>query len=245
MLVELACGVIGRRWRPQKSAVAPRRSSGASARAPAARSTTKPQSRPAAMSRSYMPYVTEAVVSGNVRIATSTARRGGHGRFVGFLAEMTLVLERLAILPLHPASPKRAHGRHVQREQEGLADHETAIHEACLHDRCGCVRARAIRDGAPAVPEPTSAIPIATIDEALQAAPAFIAGHLLKALVLYTLAERKFVPMASEALDAARRTPRAPTIASAGSDRGDRIAGRRPLARRVRGDRPRIGKSPA
>jgi tetratricopeptide (TPR) repeat protein len=47
--------------------------------------------------------------------------------------------------------------------------------------------------------------PIATIDEALQAAPAFIAGHLLKALALYTVAERKFVPMATQALDAARQ----------------------------------------
>src|SRR5262245_23754201 len=47
--------------------------------------------------------------------------------------------------------------------------------------------------------------PIATIDEALQAAPAFIAGHVLKALALYTLAERKFVPMVKEALDGARR----------------------------------------
>src|SRR5512144_2589308 len=47
--------------------------------------------------------------------------------------------------------------------------------------------------------------PIATIDEALRAAPAFVAGHLLKALVLYTVAERKFVPLATEALAAARR----------------------------------------
>src|SRR5512144_2199164 len=47
--------------------------------------------------------------------------------------------------------------------------------------------------------------PIATIDEACRAAPAFIAGHLLKALVLYTLTERKFVPLAAEALAAARR----------------------------------------
>ena len=47
--------------------------------------------------------------------------------------------------------------------------------------------------------------PIATIDEACQAAPAFVAGHLLKALVLYTLSERKFVPLATEALAAARR----------------------------------------
>ena len=46
--------------------------------------------------------------------------------------------------------------------------------------------------------------PIATIDEALRAAPSFIAGQLLKALVLYTLSERKFVPFATEALDAAR-----------------------------------------
>ncbi len=46
--------------------------------------------------------------------------------------------------------------------------------------------------------------PVATIDEALRAAPSFIAGHLLKALALYTLAERRFVPMASEALFAAR-----------------------------------------
>ena len=46
--------------------------------------------------------------------------------------------------------------------------------------------------------------PLATIDEALQSSPSFIAGHLLKALVLYTLAERKFVPLANEALEAAR-----------------------------------------
>src|SRR5512144_2488980 len=50
--------------------------------------------------------------------------------------------------------------------------------------------------------------PIATIDEALQSAPAFVAGHLLKALVLYTLAERKFVPMANDAVNAARRHSR-------------------------------------
>ncbi|MGH8519811.1 MAG: tetratricopeptide repeat protein, partial [Panacagrimonas sp.] len=47
--------------------------------------------------------------------------------------------------------------------------------------------------------------PIATIDEALAATPAFVAGHLLKALVLYTLAERKYVPMAEAALAEARR----------------------------------------
>jgi tetratricopeptide (TPR) repeat protein len=47
--------------------------------------------------------------------------------------------------------------------------------------------------------------PIATIDEAVQASPAFIAGHMLKALVLFTLSERKFVPMVTESLDAARR----------------------------------------
>ena len=47
--------------------------------------------------------------------------------------------------------------------------------------------------------------PIATIDEAVQSAPSFIAGYLLKALALYTLAERKFVPAVREALAAARR----------------------------------------
>ena len=46
--------------------------------------------------------------------------------------------------------------------------------------------------------------PIATIDEALLDAPSFVAGHLMKALVLYTLAERRFAAMAGEALDAAR-----------------------------------------
>jgi hypothetical protein len=56
--------------------------------------------------------------------------------------------------------------------------------------------------------------PVATIDEALQAAPAFIAGHMLKALALYTLAERKFVPMVIEALDAARQHLPAQTTAS-------------------------------
>jgi tetratricopeptide (TPR) repeat protein len=42
--------------------------------------------------------------------------------------------------------------------------------------------------------------PVATIDEAIAASPAFVAAHLFKALVLYTLAERKFVPMAAAAL---------------------------------------------
>ena len=47
--------------------------------------------------------------------------------------------------------------------------------------------------------------PIATIDEALQAAPSFIAGHMLKALALYTLTERKFLPMVAQTLEAARQ----------------------------------------
>ncbi|HVF64611.1 MAG TPA: tetratricopeptide repeat protein [Casimicrobiaceae bacterium] len=46
--------------------------------------------------------------------------------------------------------------------------------------------------------------PIATIDEAIAQAPGFIAAHLFKAFVLYTLAERQFVPMAAESLDAAQ-----------------------------------------
>ena len=46
--------------------------------------------------------------------------------------------------------------------------------------------------------------PIGVIDEALASSPAFVAGHLLKANVLYTLAERQFVPMAAAALDAAK-----------------------------------------
>ena len=54
---------------------------------------------------------------------------------------------------------------------------------------------------------------IATIDEAIAAAPAFTAAHLFKALVLYTVAERRFVPMAAASLqdakrDAARANPR-------------------------------------
>jgi hypothetical protein len=34
----------------------------------------KPQSRPAAMKRSYIPYVTDAVVSGKARIETLTGK---------------------------------------------------------------------------------------------------------------------------------------------------------------------------
>ena len=41
---------------------------------------------------------------------------------------------------------------------------------------------------------------IATIDEAIAASPSFIAAHLFKAFVLYTIAERKFVPMAAASL---------------------------------------------
>ena len=47
--------------------------------------------------------------------------------------------------------------------------------------------------------------PIRTIDEALEAAPAFIGGHLLKSLVLYTLGERKFATLAAKSLDEARK----------------------------------------
>jgi tetratricopeptide (TPR) repeat protein len=47
--------------------------------------------------------------------------------------------------------------------------------------------------------------PVATIDEALQAAPAFIAGHMLKAIALYTLAERRFLPIVIEAIANARQ----------------------------------------
>jgi tetratricopeptide (TPR) repeat protein len=46
--------------------------------------------------------------------------------------------------------------------------------------------------------------PVATLDEAIAQTPAFVAGHLMKALVLYTLAERRFAAMSKEALDAAR-----------------------------------------
>ena len=47
--------------------------------------------------------------------------------------------------------------------------------------------------------------PVATLDETLKAAPAFVGGHLMKALVLYTLSERQFAAMAADALAAARR----------------------------------------
>ena len=46
---------------------------------------------------------------------------------------------------------------------------------------------------------------IATIDEAIAASPSFIAAHLFKAFVLYTIAERKFVPMAAASLQDAKR----------------------------------------
>jgi tetratricopeptide (TPR) repeat protein len=45
---------------------------------------------------------------------------------------------------------------------------------------------------------------VATIDEALAASPRFIAGHLLKALVLYMAGERKFASLAAGALNEAR-----------------------------------------
>lgn len=42
--------------------------------------------------------------------------------------------------------------------------------------------------------------PIATIDVALQRSPGFVGGHLLKAFVLYTLAERQFASAAQSAV---------------------------------------------
>jgi tetratricopeptide (TPR) repeat protein len=46
---------------------------------------------------------------------------------------------------------------------------------------------------------------VATIDEAIAASPRFVAAHLFKAFVLYTLSERKYVPMAAEAVAQAKR----------------------------------------
>ena len=45
--------------------------------------------------------------------------------------------------------------------------------------------------------------PIATLDAALAEDPEFVTGHLMKALVLYTLGERKYLPTVRECLDAA------------------------------------------
>ncbi len=42
--------------------------------------------------------------------------------------------------------------------------------------------------------------PVGAIDEALRESPAFVAGHLLRAFVFYTLAERRFVPEAAASL---------------------------------------------
>jgi tetratricopeptide (TPR) repeat protein len=47
--------------------------------------------------------------------------------------------------------------------------------------------------------------PVATIDEALTASPAFVAGHALKALALFTLTERKFLGHVAAALEGARK----------------------------------------
>jgi tetratricopeptide (TPR) repeat protein len=52
--------------------------------------------------------------------------------------------------------------------------------------------------------------PIATLDAALAEDPEFVTGHLMKALVLYTLGERKFVPDVQAQVDAAAAaSPRA------------------------------------
>jgi len=46
--------------------------------------------------------------------------------------------------------------------------------------------------------------PVATIESALADCPGFVAGHLLRALVLYTLAERRFLPEVAASLAAAQ-----------------------------------------
>ena len=47
--------------------------------------------------------------------------------------------------------------------------------------------------------------PVGTIEEVLRESPAFVAGHLLRALVFYTLAERRFVAEAATSLANADR----------------------------------------
>jgi hypothetical protein len=46
--------------------------------------------------------------------------------------------------------------------------------------------------------------PIATIEQALGADPEFVQGHLLKAGVLYTASEGRFLPLVNDALSAAQ-----------------------------------------
>jgi tetratricopeptide (TPR) repeat protein len=50
--------------------------------------------------------------------------------------------------------------------------------------------------------------PVTTIDEGLQAAPAFVAGHMLKAIAVYALAERRFLPAVIETIAEARQHAR-------------------------------------
>ena len=62
---------------------------------------------------------------------------------------------------------------------------------------------------------------LATLDAAIAADPSFVSAHLFKAFVLYTLTEKKFVPDAAAALDAARAhaaamTPRERLLLAAG-----------------------------
>jgi hypothetical protein len=47
--------------------------------------------------------------------------------------------------------------------------------------------------------------PIATIDEARASSPAFVAAHAFKAIALFTLAERRFMPMVAAALASAQK----------------------------------------
>ena len=60
--------------------------------------------------------------------------------------------------------------------------------------------------------------PIATIDGALAESPDFVAGHLMKALTLATLAERQYAPASAQS-SAAAAAARAARSAAASSPR--------------------------
>ena len=87
--------------------------------------------------------------------------------------------------------------------------------------------------------------PLATIDAALAAAPDFVMGHVLRALVAFTLSEKALMPAVAAAVARAERLGRHGQRARARAHRRGAQAPRRRLERRLPRPRSRAGRPPA
>jgi tetratricopeptide (TPR) repeat protein len=153
-----------------------------------------------------MPNTTEAITSGKARMATST---GGGGAPVADLSGSLpkalwsgAAAER--ILRVEADSTANALRRQVGRAH---AKGDDSMNRDPRDVPVSFADAKALAGYEAALTQFQSCVgdPFATLDATLAEAPDFVAGHLFKALAIFTTSEKQLVPAAQAALAEARR----------------------------------------